>query len=728
MILANAPQHEAILSNVGEIGEFRIRNSAKAFSILSSGLYANKIRAIIRELSCNAVDSHIAAGKKDTPFDVHLPNSLEPWFSIRDYGTGLTHDQVTNIYTTYFESTKTDSNDYIGALGLGSKSPFSYTDNFTVTAIKDGVRGIYSAFINGSGVPSIVKMMDETSTDPNGVEVKFSVNDRSDFEKFRQEASNVYIYFGLRPVISGNSNFKFYDQKYSDKDIIPGVHANSTTNSSVAIMGNIAYPIDIPASDTIIGEYRSLLNCGLVMHFGIGELDFQASREGLSYIPETIKAIRRKLEQVTAALVVRLAADADKIANLWERAIFLNEKSSTDLWRSSVTKYATDTKFPLMAIDCGRMRVKHLTFTVDDLAAKYNIKIRAFNKHTSYAAASNKKTSYIYTRDAAGKEIATPIWQVSVGNDTFFVENDTRVGALVRAKYHWKNTPRTGGYGRSSDVFVMEKHDKSKPMKVAAFMSDMFGPPADKHLLASKLMQTPREQSDRSKNVTIVKLERKDYQRYRRYSGDVMVWRDAGKVEDFDKKTMYYYLPLSNHTIESTFGAIDNNTINELLQQAGIPELKALQLYGVRKGDIAFIKTQKNWVNAEEYIVGKLKALDEKFLMGLVVTAIDSYELLRYNEAILKEVTDKTSPYATFTLKYKDVKKVVHSESHLNRLIARYAPGTNVDTKGHKDKLIKECKVVYDAYPLFKNLGHAQNNAGVAHYINLVNAAMKETK
>ena len=97
MILNSTPQNEAILSNVGQIGEFRIKNSAKAFSILSSGLYANKIRAIIRELSCNAVDSHVDAGKADTPFDVHLPNSLEPWFAIRDYGTGLTNDQVTNI-------------------------------------------------------------------------------------------------------------------------------------------------------------------------------------------------------------------------------------------------------------------------------------------------------------------------------------------------------------------------------------------------------------------------------------------------------------------------------------------------------------------------------------------------------------------------------------------------------------------------------------------------------
>ena len=211
MILNNAPQNEAIISNVAEIGEFRIRNSAKAFNILSSGLYANKIRAIIRELSCNAVDSHVAAGKSSVPFDVHLPNQLEPWFSIRDYGTGLSHEQVTNIYTTYFESTKTNSNEFIGALGLGSKSPFSYTDNFTVTAVQNGKKGIYSAFINEQGVPSIALMMEEETTDPNGVEVRFAVEDRYDFDKFRSEARHVYEYFKLRPVISGNADFKFKD-------------------------------------------------------------------------------------------------------------------------------------------------------------------------------------------------------------------------------------------------------------------------------------------------------------------------------------------------------------------------------------------------------------------------------------------------------------------------------------------------------------------------------------
>ena len=171
MRLNTAPENPVTMGGISHVSEFRIRNSAKAFGILPSGLYANKIRAIIRELGCNAVDSHVAAGVPDTPFDVHLPTNLAPHFAIRDYGTGLSHDQVLNIYTTYFESTKTHSNDFIGALGLGSKSPFSYTDNFTVTAIQDGKKGIYSAYINDQGVPSVALMHTEDTDEPNGVGV-----------------------------------------------------------------------------------------------------------------------------------------------------------------------------------------------------------------------------------------------------------------------------------------------------------------------------------------------------------------------------------------------------------------------------------------------------------------------------------------------------------------------------------------------------------------------------
>jgi len=111
-------------SNSNSVGTFRIKESAKAFSILSSSLYQNPIRSIIRELGCNARDAHVAA-KNPEPWVLSLPTALSPEFAVKDNGTGLSHDEVMQIYTTYFESTKTNSNDFVGALGLGSKSPFS---------------------------------------------------------------------------------------------------------------------------------------------------------------------------------------------------------------------------------------------------------------------------------------------------------------------------------------------------------------------------------------------------------------------------------------------------------------------------------------------------------------------------------------------------------------------------------------------------------------------------
>jgi len=136
--------------------DFRIESSPEAFRILSDGLYSDKIRAVIRELSTNAVDACVEAGTLDTGgYVIHLPNTLEPSFSIRDYGTGLTHEEVIGLYTTYFGSNKTHSNKFTGQLGLGSKSPFAYTDSFTVTSWTDGSKRCYNAHISAAGYPAI---------------------------------------------------------------------------------------------------------------------------------------------------------------------------------------------------------------------------------------------------------------------------------------------------------------------------------------------------------------------------------------------------------------------------------------------------------------------------------------------------------------------------------------------------------------------------------------------
>jgi hypothetical protein len=734
MILHKTHQEEAILSNVGQVGEFRIRNSAKAFNILSSGLYANKIRAIIRELSCNAVDSHKDAGKADTPFDVHLPNQLEPWFSIRDYGTGLDHAHLTNIYTTYFESTKTGSNDFIGALGLGSKSPFSYTDNFTVTAIKDGRKGIYTAFINEAGVPSVALMTEEKTDEPSGVEVKFSVNDRYDYQKFAQEAQEVYRFFSLRPVISGVSGFTFKELKYSDKNIIPGVHyldENSNDNyhysrSSLAIMGNIAYPIEIPDSDKTLGNLRKLLECGLVMEFKIGELDFQASREGLSYIPATIEAIRKKLAALNAQLAKHLTTEADKITNLWERGIFLQERAERQLWSAAVEKYVADTKFVLSGkygMTAQQIRhhynqrfLKTFAFKETELADKFNIKLRGFHK-TDYNDQISKIKPNSEHDDVLKQYV--PVWHFEVNLTQKFVFNDTNVGIFQRAKHHYRTEPKqqnTNGHRRHNSyvVYIIEAHDRTKPIKEAEFLQALMSPPAYMSLKGSSLRQQPRR-ANSTANATILHIEDVStghYGRGRWGNGTRPTWRKAGELKDFDSKKTYYYLPMRG--FQSLGQVEDVKMLRETLRGS---ELFDGEIYGVRKADLKAVKGKKNWINLDKEISERLTKLSPEMVLSLVKNGIDSDSILRYD---IGNLLDADNQYAKLYATFKSVKKADHRQMHnLERLCQMYKVQMTDDLRKQVAKYKKEVREVKQRYPLLETLaGYTVKGAHVAEYIN----------
>ena len=718
MILNNAPQAEAVLSNVGEIGEFRIRNSAKAFNILSSGLYANKIKAIIRELSCNAIDSHTAAGTNQ-PFEVHLPTTLEPWFYIRDFGTGLSHDQVTKIYTTYFESTKTESNEFIGALGLGSKSPFSYTDNFTVTAIQNGRKGIYSAFINDVGVPSIALMGEDQVTEPNGVEVKFSVNDRYDFSKFADEAQSVYAWFPVLPTITGNV-ITVNPVGYETKDIIPGVHSLEDNygrgrRSSYAVMGNIAYPIDVPQAEQVLEGLHELLKCGLVMEFGIGELDFQASREGLSYIPLTIDSIRKKLVAVNSSLAEVLGKEADAITCAWTRSQFLYNKKRQTLWKNAVWEYANNTLFPLYETKNDWNHSFNIKTMVSDLNVM-NIQVKSFGVERGVARCRNYEPKYAYDENQKRYEY----FDIEVYKSSLFVVNDTNKGSFERAKHHFRNKEKKNSYRES--VYVLDSIDKTKPMNLVAFYTMMHNPPAEQRLVASTLDQKPRNGSGGNgfgKNVTILQLERRGGPSRSSSSND-MVWRAAGTLDTFDKSKKMYYVPMSGFVtqfkkLNTHHGAAD---LVDILRRTGMPEF-AINLYGVRKGDIDAIKKMSNWINIEDHIVAVLNGLNTKIGMASVLDKLDKHQIFGYNYQKVVDGVDAKSPAKIFLDSFVGLPKLTGIQ-WLNRLMQYMNIENKIDvdsvSKQYKDKLMEFSK----RYPLVDKFGSYTTEDDVCEYVNLI--------
>jgi len=291
---------------------FSIKATSKAFKILSSGLYRDKILAIVRELACNAYDAHVAAGWPERPFQVHLPNILEPFFAVRDWGVGLSPEAITSVYTTYFESDKTTSNAYIGALGLGSKSPFSYVDSFTVCSWHGGVCSRYAAFIAEQGEPVISLMSQVPSNEPNGVEVSLPVVQPADFVRFIDKAQHVLARFAPRPMVLGCAAFTFVDPEV----LLHGDGWRVTTRAcgqgpadttaALAIMGNVAYPISLSAMAGFDALTQRIYEVGMEIDFPIGSLDVTAGRENLSYDSATLAALQRRAQVIAEEAPARM--------------------------------------------------------------------------------------------------------------------------------------------------------------------------------------------------------------------------------------------------------------------------------------------------------------------------------------------------------------------------------------------------------------------------------------
>lgn len=323
-------QNNVVKSGNFEENNFSIEASAKAFFILSDGLYSNKIKAVIRELSTNAYDSQVDAGNQDTPFDVHLPTRLEPTFYVRDYGTGMSHEDCMQLYTTYFRSTRNDSNDAVGCLGLGSKAPFAYADQFNVESYQDGVVRIYTAYQSEDGTPTFSLMDTQVTEEPNGLKVTMAVKE-DDLYDFKDEATSLYQYFDVKPNVIGE------ELSYRDEDVqIQGsgwrIVNTKYNNTPKVIMGQIAYPFRLDDVYTIerysdlTEEQRFLSNVkGLQVFMEIGDVDITPSREQLSFNSHTVDALRARVSEIKTAMVDEVQERVDECETLFDaRVLFAN--------------------------------------------------------------------------------------------------------------------------------------------------------------------------------------------------------------------------------------------------------------------------------------------------------------------------------------------------------------------------------------------------------------------
>ncbi len=311
---------------------FKIQQNRKSFEILSKELYTDEIGSIIREICCNAYDSHIMAGKEEVPIKVVLPSLICDTFSVEDFGLGLSEEDVLNLYTTYFQSTKDRSNDCTGAFGLGSKTPFCYTDSFSIESNFRGVTKQYIVYVDPvKGIPAINKVSEEITLKSNGFKVSFSVKE-ADFSEFFKKAKDILIHFKVLPDVVGldlkehvlkytfgSKNFRIFNKRGYDEKLL-------------AVMGNVAYPIDPYMLPDGKSSENILRNASYL--FDIGDLTVTASRDSLRYDKKTIEAIKKKADEAHDDIKKMIQENIDLAPNLFEaRLIFSKMKNQIDFRR-----------------------------------------------------------------------------------------------------------------------------------------------------------------------------------------------------------------------------------------------------------------------------------------------------------------------------------------------------------------------------------------------------------
>lgn len=325
-------------SGITQQNTFNIKPSAKAFKILSDGLYQDKILAVVRELTCNAWDAHKAANKDNVPIEIHLPNMLEPWFHIKDFGTGLSHSNVMELYTTYFESTKTGSNDFIGALGLGSKSPFSYVDTFTVESRYNGWTRQYQCFIGPEGFPSIAVLSEYEEKTTNGLTITVPVKSE-DFAKFSSSLKGFIVRMPTQPKVSGSPNWKVDPVLYTQRDTHWAIRNESKSQGygyspvAYAVQGLVAYPINLNSFSGLESKEKQelaiLQKLPVDIFFPIGELEVAASRETLSYDLRTQKNILNRVRGITSSIVDKVIGGLPHKGTTYEKLKWYDDNFST---------------------------------------------------------------------------------------------------------------------------------------------------------------------------------------------------------------------------------------------------------------------------------------------------------------------------------------------------------------------------------------------------------------
>ena len=321
-MLSDAITH-AVIGKQASI-EMGVSDSAALMHIFSTTLYTYPRLATVREIICNGWDGHIITNRTDTPLQITLKDDL---LSIRDFGPGIHHDKIGQIYGVFGNSTKRDDSTQTGGFGLGSKAPFSYVDNFEVISHHEGVKTVYrisKSSMEAGGKPSIDTIVSVPTTE-TGLQVKVNIRDEH-MGEFRRLVHEVLTLGEIKASVNGEEPVEGLPLEHSPTGYLINSFSGTLTTRINVRYGNVVYPL--PKHDSYAVDWQrvnSSLNslwasANIIFMCPPDTVSIAPSREALILTEGTVATLKALLESFDSS-----QAKAAKISSKQIHAAFRNK-------------------------------------------------------------------------------------------------------------------------------------------------------------------------------------------------------------------------------------------------------------------------------------------------------------------------------------------------------------------------------------------------------------------
>lgn len=535
-------------------------NVAHIFSILRNQLYSDKIQAIIREYITNAIDAHVEANITK-PITVTLPTVFSNEFIVRDYGKGLSKEDITEIFASYGASTKRQSNSFTGMLGIGSKSAFAYKNTFTIVSRHEGIETTYNAFIDESSVGKIAEI-NSKPTSESGISIHISIS-RNDMSHFHTSIVEFFSYIDYKPEYLG-AEIKIPEQNIiisSDKwkFVKNNFHYNyhDRSNKIYFVMGNVTYKATTELLknqlEIDLKWIEKIYNTILIIDIPIGKIKPSASRESLEY------------DQITKDYLTETLINLKKdLINIIQKKF---DESKSD-YEKHCTAYSLCDKYP------------HLTsFEVQ----RYQLQI-------------DREFASIQDNDSLSLKTITKSFPHPIDKNSIYVMPNTKYIVYCKEEKVTHIVPRVKEYFEG----FINTHNNTEDLVIVKFetkehMDNFIN---HKSLQGAEFVNAISLPFTKITQASLKSENAKVYQFNRGCKLNFETWKSAKSITPDNA----VYVEISSFKPKNYKNNTQIDSVLNSLQEVGVALDK---IYGVKTSDIKSV-VQPNWIELKDYLIQKV--------------------------------------------------------------------------------------------------------------------------